>query len=261
MIYFYNEHETGTQVMRGEQVARQLSLTGTEATCITHTDVKDSVVIAIKYIGVNNLKKLKENNNTVILDILDLFAYKRWAHELISLSFVDGAIVCSEAVRDHFHPWMPETVAVIPHHWDPRAMDHIEDPEYFAIGYIGEKFNHEYADIKHVVPVYENWVENMGKFGCHYAVRNPDSPAALFKPATKVANAAAVELLGDDYPYYVDYDRLSIESMVAKVRHDYTTDHDDWRKGLRMMTYVRKVTALPSCAEGYRNYIDSFNRG
>lgn len=270
MIYFYNEHETDSFKLRGRQVSSYLNLIGHESECIDHTEVKDSIVIVVKFIKPSNLKKLKQNGNKVIIDVLDLFCYRRFPHELISVSFSDGIIICSNAVRDFFHPWMPKKVITIPHHWDTTLMDHAEDTDTFAIGYLGNKMNHEFKKTKNVVPVYENFIQNAFKFKCHFSVRATGSPGANFKPATKVALAAGcganiittkdvatVELLGDDYPYYVDSTKESIDYMVDKARKDWLTEQSDWQKGLDIMSEVRKATSLPVCAEGYLRYIEA----
>ena len=270
MIYFYNEYETDAFELRGRQISSYLNLIGHESECIDHAEVSNSVVIVVKFIQAENLKKLRRQNNIVIIDALDLFCYRRYPHEIVPISFCDGVITSSEAVRDFFWPWMPKKMMVIPHHWDSRLMDYAEDTDTFAIGYLGDKMNHEFKKTKNVVPVYKDFLNNAFKFKCHFSVRHPHSPASKFKPATKLALAAGcganiittrdtsvMELLGDDYPYYVDYNQKSIDEMVEKVRQDWLEESEDWFKGLEMMKIVRQVTALPNCAQGYLNYIDA----
>lgn len=272
MIYFYTEGETPAFDLRGRQVSSYLNLIGIESECIDHTDIKDSTVIVVKWLTPAKLRKLRNNGNRVILDVLDTFCYKRYPHQIVSISFVDGVITCSEMVRDYFHPWMPKAMMVIPHHWDSRLMDHAEDTETFAIGYFGDKMNHEFKKTKNVIPIYEDFLEKAFKFKCHFSVRKQGTAQSLFKPATKVALAAGcgsniitsrdpsvTELLGEDYPYYVDDNQKSIDTMVEKVRLDWLEDSEDWQKGLRMMEYVRKITALPVCAKGIIDYVDYLN--
>lgn len=272
-IYFYAQDENlGSFQMRGHQVSSYLNLVKVESECITHTDVEDSIVIAVKHISTDAIRELRKKGNKIILDLVDLFCYKRYASQFISLTAVDGAITCTESVKEFFMPWMPNMVMTIPHHWDTRLMDKAEDTETFAIGYVGDKINHELKAVDNVVPVYHDWVDNAFKFKCHYSVRQPHSIAANFKPPTKVSTAAAVganiittrdagvvELLGDDYPYYVDYDKKSINEMVKKVRLDWLEDTEDWKKGLDYMAVVRSKTSLPVCAEGYIKYAEALS--
>jgi hypothetical protein len=85
----------------------------------------------------------------------------------------------------------------------------------------------------------------------------------LYKPNAKVATAAAcdavlittrdeaaLELLGGDYPFYLDgADQASVAAGLARARETY--GDGDWREALARLRALRAALAIERVAERY----------
>jgi hypothetical protein len=101
-------------------------------------------------------------------------------------------------------------------------------------------------------------------FNLHLALQRRDERSALLKPATKVSTAAAVganvltyrdpsvlELLGPDYPFYVDGEPMPAIRMARA-----SFGGASWKKGREMMKAVKEKTSLAAVAALYKRLAD-----
>lgn len=158
--------------------------------------------------------------------------------------------------------WIPSTV--IHHHFDPM-MDVLKcvRPEGFAPGYLGYRFNALYLDEipMRVVEDPNQWVGSMKSFNLHYNVREPKDD--LLKPATKIAAAAgaganiitlrspiAMELLGNDYPYYINnISPGEVRRVFDKAKDEF--GGEEWKRGVDIMAQLRPKLDLNLLVKKY----------
>jgi hypothetical protein len=103
------------------------------------------------------------------------------------------------------------------------------------------------------------------QFNMHLCLQRRDERHALLKPATKISTASAVganvltyrdpsavELLGQDYPFYVDSDQ---NTAIRMVRESF--GGREWKRGREKMKEVRERTSLKAIAALYRRLSDN----
>lgn len=111
-----------------------------------------------------------------------------------------------------------------------------------------------FGDLRGVASIDGPIGRHQDEFNCHVALRVP-GPAALYAPGVEVANAAAcgavlvtmrdaaaVELLGDDYPFYCESDRPSVEASVRRARK--SLGKAEWSAALARLKEVAARTEL-----------------
>jgi hypothetical protein len=174
---------------------------------------------------------------------------------------VDVVLVPNRACTGWYAKRFPNArYAVIPHQWDYRIIGTAQQYRY-APGYIGKGFNL-------TVPGWDGaTVADSSQhlaaaplFNLHLSLNRRDERVALLKPATKVATAAAVlanvltyrdpsavELLGQDYPFYVDSDQMAAIRMARE-----SFGSREWKRGREKMKEVRERTSLQAIAGLYR---------
>jgi hypothetical protein len=103
------------------------------------------------------------------------------------------------------------------------------------------------------------------RFNCHLSLRKPGREM-LYKPNCKVSTAAAceanlittrdastVELLGEDYPYYCEPTRESVQAAVERARSSFGSA--DWDRGLERMRAVRELTSMDRVLDEYESLL------
>tara|TARA_Y100000593_G_C4291712_1_gene328572 strand:+ start:995 stop:1927 length:933 start_codon:yes stop_codon:yes gene_type:complete len=86
-------------------------------------------------------------------------------------------------------------------------------------------------------------------FNCHYSIRIEGTEDYCYKPTSKIATAAAVganiihtrdscamEIAGEDYPYYTNSDISSVIQTIEFAKDSYGSS--TWRHGLEIMSMV-----------------------
>ena len=270
-VRFVKTNGFGSDIMRGDQIAHALKQKEIDAEAITDpSQEKDSILVFIKNFDPVVMRQAKANGNTIVFDPVDKFSKKDVLFELSALNCIDHVIWCTSFTQDYFQEFINMPSTVIYHHWDPRVQSYLGDwakyPYTFRVGYLGAKFNHTFSEeLADVMPVYHpnQWCEWAGFFTMHYNVREPGTPDYLFKPATKCSNAAAVnaniittpdpatiELLGENYPYYVkDYSAKGVFEVIKRASENF--EEEEWYEGLSMMKNVRDMTAIDKVADDY----------
>lgn len=276
VVFICNE-DYGSNVMRGYQMAAALSnRCRLDATTRPHADGEtNSIVVFVKHARPEQVEKARAAGNTVVIDVVDRLAYKVAADEVIAWSMADMLITATGAAErslSRFH----KRVATVLHHWDER-LPTIQRERYAAFpyglrfGYIGMGFNNkEFEALSDVTTIYNpgSWLHMAPMFTCHFGVRNPNDLQGMYKPATKLVTAAAlsrtgmvcskeaanVELLPDDYPYWVGAATLtSVMHTLQKVSD--TFGGPIWDEALEMLRAVKAKTDLTPIAHRYADLL------
>ena len=129
--------------------------------------------------------------------------------------------------------------------------------------YIPEAINNKIYSIDGTAEPTTDTLNRLSKYRLHYCVRKPcvDIGKTIFKPLTKAANAAAcganiiinrdaydaVDLLGTDYPYFVDAnDDIDIYNVLESAIHG--TDSPEWLKARNIMNSLAAQLSPESIA-------------
>ena len=113
-------------------------------------------------------------------------------------------------------------------------------------------------------------LRHAGQFNCHLALRVP-GPAELYEPGGEVANAAAcgavlvtmrdaaaVELLGEDYPFYCTGERAAIEETIRRARE--ARGKAPWKKALALLREAGAKSTLERVVEQHLEHFAAIDR-
>lgn len=250
-----------TAELRGAHIAEEL---GVKCLFADFGGERNGFVVFVKDADRGLVLDAKERGNRIGYDVIDHFCYKSRTCPFADL--VDTVIVPNRACIAWYAKHFPTAhYAVIPHQWDFRIKGKAQQYRY-SPGYIGKGFNFcvegwdgatVFDSTKHL--------EAAPLFNLHLALQRRDERVALLKPATKVSTAAAVganvltyrdpsavELLGPEYPFYVDRDQMAAIRMVREA-----FGGREWKRGLEKMKEVRERTSLKAIAGLYRRLGDN----
>lgn len=254
MIFVVSNHAISS-VLRGEHVA---SATGAKLLFADIGGARNADVVFVKEADRGLVLDAKDRGNRIVYDVIDFYCYKNRSVSFSDL--VDVLIVPNRACIGWYAERFPNArFCVIPHQWDHRIKG-LAQHERYAPGYIGKGFNFTVPDWDGAkVFRSEEQLEAVPQFNLHLALQRRDEKIALLKPATKVSTAAAVlanvltyrdpsavELLGDDYPFYVDGEPMA----AIRIARD-AFGGKEWRRGREMMQVVKEKTSLAAVAKLY----------
>jgi hypothetical protein len=242
--------------------------------------IRDSVIIYIKYPELRELAMLKQNNNQVIIDVVDAIADNNYnIHDICSISW-DGIIVPTQdlaLMSSHINTNIK--IQYIPHHWDVRHLANIDlyDKNEFRLAYIGYSapggglhYNESISELN----IISDWADQTRLspyYTCHYSVRPHDSYHFLFKPNSKLSAAAAVGsniihsrdtvamgLIPHDYPYFTDSNVAAVKNTIEYAKE--TFNGPIWNYGLEIMKELKHRTSIDTIvSHDYINYLNLFN--
>ena len=242
--------------MRGAAIAEAL---GVPCSSAFRDCGRDEWVVVVKYIA--HCEQAKKAGARVIFDPVDVYAYEE--RGLVGSPYVDVVIAYSQPAASIYASMFPHArVKLIPHNWDHRIGGECRHTA-FRPAYIGLAKNlHERLNVPSVGEL-QNMIGALTSYNCHVAEHH-DYRSMTFKPATKVASAAAVganivthraaaavELLGDDYPFYADG---GLAYGIEKARAAF--GGPEWERGLEIMRRVKERTSLAAVAALYREFME-----
>lgn len=246
-----------SSLLRGKHIADEL---GCDLLVKDIGGARNDVVVFVKDATREMVEKAKDRGNRIAYDPLDLYCYYWRSCPFAEL--VDVLIVPNSACAAFYRAqgFRNCEFAVIPHQWDHRIVG--EAPQdAFRPGYVGNKFNcPSWWEGERATDMTDSVLPEFAKFNLHLSLNSRKRTHTLLKPAIKVASAAAVganvvtyrdpsavELLGPDYPFYVD------ECPKAAIRMACDAfGTPEWGRGLEVMKKVRKKTSLHAVANLYR---------
>lgn len=261
MIFVVNG-ETTASTLRGDHIAEAL---GAKVFFADLGSTRNTDVVFVKDADRGLVLDAKDRNCRIILDVIDFFSYKN--RECRFSDLVDILIVPNRSCIAWYTERFPQArYAVIPHQWDYRIKGQAQHYRY-SPGYIGKHFNLTVPMDWGGTNIFQSTqhLEAAPLFNLHLALQRRDEKIAMLKPATKISTAAAVganvltyrdpsavELLGPDYPFYVDIDPMDAIRMVREA-----FGGRDWKLGREIMKEVKERTSLMAIAELYRHIEDS----
>ncbi|MEO7794858.1 MAG: hypothetical protein ABIV06_08800, partial [Thermoanaerobaculia bacterium] len=136
----------------------------------------------------------------------------------------------------------------------------------FGAGSAGGQF----GKIRGVAFIDSHPLRHSAQFNCHLTL-HPPGAAELYEPGADVANAAAcgavlvttrdaaaIELLGDDYPFYCSGDRSSVEGAIERARA--ACGGKEWKKALARLREAGTKTTLQRAVEQHLEHFTAVER-
>ena len=221
-------------------------------------ETEDETVVFVKRVEDEDIQKAKRQGCRIVYDPMDYFCYPKrqvsWGH------LVDVVVVPNKSCIDEYRKLFPlAQFVLIPEHAPPRLKGMCEywEPKF---GYIGAEFNMPKVKTPMTsVLDRKDWLDMAPKFNLHLCVSKREGLAWLMKPASKLAMASAVgacavvykdpsavELLGEDYPFYV---KSSIDETAQEALSCF--GDEKWYKAKRMMKEVKERTSVSESAKSY----------
>ena len=237
-------------VLRGDHIAQALGVP-----CETAYTTPDEWVVFVKTL--DGIKQAKADGCMIALDPVDAFCYPGYEPTGCPLPEVDLLIVPNRACMSSYLQMFPRAeFMVVPHQWDARISGECEQDE-FRPGYIGAKFN--LLENLAVPVVVDGQIKAMSRFNCHIGGAITQEGRRR-KPATKVAAAAAVgavivtgadasavELLGNEYPFFAEN---TLFNGLFKARKAF--GGSAWQEAREIMRGVKETTSLAAVVEKYK---------
>lgn len=253
-IRFVKYYEKASTVLGGDQIAEELARRGFDSRSIPVAEldgVQNSILVFVKTSRLDQLLGARLRGNLTVLDVQDTPVFKR---RLKNGGLFDGAIFRNRRQVEDLarRSWCSE---VIPLQWDPRYRPNQVPAGEFRAVYLGDRRSLAFFDELPGVECVENDLfARAPAFNCQLSVRQPGREF-LYKPGVKVSTAAAcravlvttadvtaVELLGEDYPFFCGSDRDSVVAALERARQ--SLGGPLWDAALERLEAVRERTRL-----------------
>jgi len=229
--------------------------------------VRDAIVVFPGDVGPGALLRARLAGNRTVLDVRGLPAGPRFPG---GARLVDGAIFRNRRQQKDLDRsrW---TSRVIYDEAEPGLGPHSVPAGGFRVACFGASAAGEhFGKLRGVAFIDSHPLRHAGQFNCHLALCVP-GPAELYEPGAEVANAAAcgavlvtmrdaaaVELLGDDYPFYCQGDRASIEATIRRARE--TCGGPQWKAALSLLRAAGEKSTLERVVEQHLEHFAAIER-
>lgn len=262
-VCFVKYWDRGSTAIGADQMAPALARLGVEARSIDAAEartVRDAVLVYVKRADLRDLVRARARGNRLVLDVQDTLVYRRW---ISHWPLYDGVIFRNRRQQTDYAP-RRALCRTIYQHWDPRYRPHQNGFDGVRVAYVGIPrslaIHARPAGLAMIGP--ERWFDEAAAFNAHLSVRTTRREL-LYKPNAKVATAvacdavlittrdeAARELLGDDYPFYLDgSDAESVGAGLERLREAY--GGAAWREALGRLRALRAELAIEQVAARY----------
>ena len=251
-------------------LAEALSRSGRAARAVAPRElggVRGAIVVFAGDVGLGALLRARLAGNRTLLDVRGIPAGPRFPG---ARRLVDGAIFRNRRQqKDLDRPrWTSRVIYDEP---EPGLVPHSVPAGGFRIACFGASAAGEhFGKLRGVAFIDSHPLRHAGQFNCHLALCVP-GPAELYEPGAEVANAAACgavlvtmrdaaaeELLGDDYPFYCQGDRASIEATIRRARE--TCGGPQWKAALSLLRAAGEKSTLERVVEQHLEHFAAIER-
>ncbi len=278
-VFFVKCWDKGSTVLGADQMSEAIDRLGTPARSIYSHEIggiRDAVFVFVKRAEPRRLLAARLAGNRCVLDVQDQVVFRRW----ISYGLLyDGFIFRNRRqLHDLGNRRRSVVCRTIYQHWDPRYGAHRAGDDTLRLGYLGTQRSISlWGDIPGVEFVGPDaWFDRAPALNAHLCLRE-NLREWLYKPNAKVATAAAceavllttpdcssVEMLGEDYPFYLDgleeshgADREALRASVARgiERLREAVGGPLWRQAVERLRAIKADTTIERTA---RRYLEMF---
>jgi len=278
-LFFVKSWDKGSTVLGADQMAEAITRLGTPARSIYAPElagIRNAIFVFIKRADLRHLLAARLAGNRSVLDVQDQVVFRRW----ISYGLLyDGFIFRNRRQLEDFGNRRRRVVCrTIYQHWDPRYGAHRAGCDGLRLGYLGTRRSislwGQIPGVEFVGP--DAWFIRAPELNAHLCLRETRREW-LYKPNAKIATAAAceavllttpdcssVEMLGEDYPFYLDgletshgADREALRASIARgiERLKKAVGGPLWHHALERLRAVKEESTIERTA---RRYLDLF---
>lgn len=262
-VFFVKYWERGSTAIGADQMAPAVERLGVAARSIPAAEIgglRDSILVFVKRADLGHLLAARARGNRCVLDVQDTLVFRRW---ISHWPLYDGVIFRNRRQQADYAPRRAVSRTIY-QHWDPRYRPHVNGHGGVRVGYLGIPRS---LDTRARLPEVEmvdadGWFARCGAFDAHLSVRGTRREL-LYKPNAKVAtaaaceavlittrDAAALELLGDDYPFYLEAAAPgAVAAGIARARRAH--GGAEWDEALARLRALRDELAIERVAERY----------
>jgi hypothetical protein len=267
-VHFVKYYDKGSTILGADQMAEALGERGLESRSLYPeqlAEIGDAVLIFIKTSRWHHLVAARLRGNATVLDVQDTPVFKK---RIKNRALFDGLIFRSQRTMDDFGDGRRRTFKIY-QQWNPRYRPNRVAGRGFRLGYLGDPRSYRYwgeLDIPCVGE--EGFFDESARFNCHISIRLEERER-LYKPTCKIAtaaacdanlittrDAAALEVLGPDYPFYTDGDLPSVRRAIEFARESF--DGPLWQAGLEKLRRVREEHSLERITDRYLDYLEQY---
>ena len=251
-------------------LAEALSRSGRAARAVAPRElggVRGAIVVFAGDVGLGALLRARLAGNRTLLDVRGIPAGPRFPG---ARRLVDGAIFRNRRQqKDLDRPrWTSRVIYDEP---EPGlGPNGVATGEFRVACFGASAAGSHFGKLRGVAFIDSHPLRHAGQFNCHLALCVP-GPAELYEPGAEVANAAACgavlvtmrdaaaeELLGDDYPFYCQGDRASIEATIRRARE--TCGGPQWKAALSLLRAAGEKSTLERVVEQHLEHFAAIER-
>lgn len=269
-IVFVKYWDKGSTELGATQMSAALRQLGAASRVIDATElnqVRNAVLVFIKRADFLHLLAARRAGNRCVLDVQDQIVFRRW---LSHWFLYDGFIFRNQRQREDYSGWNRRAVSrTIYQHWDPRYRPNTAPSDRLRAAYLGTRRSlpRLWGKLEGVTFIDSgDWFAEASRFNAHLSLRQPGREWR-YKPNAKIATAAAcnavllttpdcssVELLGEDYPFYIKHaDRENCTEMLRYAAGAF--GGPAWSQALERLREIREQTTIERTAG---RYLDMF---
>ena len=293
ILFIVSDFIAGTNVRRGERIAKHLKLNGVkcEVTDQIPKGIKNTILIFIgsvydryrNILSISKVKELKLNGNKIVIDPVDKLTYigNYIEEESAYYHLLDGIIYPNKFSQQHFHQNLTCKSTVIYHQYDPRFNYYpIKKSPKFNISYVGVMYQDFYLfnppswlDVTNIeiMKDVEEMLNRLIKSPIHFSHRSSQIPDFYFKPTNKLASASAtnsvfltskdkavVELLGKDYPLYIDENTDKTNKLVDYLKLEFEKDNLD--QYIKLLNPIKEKLNINNICKEYIKFFSELQK-
>ena len=269
----------GSAGMRGTQISNYLNLLGVNSESVPlktlreriHNGevVKDSIIVAIKWLSFDCIETYFPNNK-IIVDLVDKLGILRLKKKN-RFQNLDGFIFPNKNALLELGKSFPKNIKKreIYHHW--LDVHNIPKNTIQKVTYIGNRRNFPmnkqlFKNLDFALNP-KTWIQEAYKREHHLSIRCSGRSSFKYKPNTKLSLAAGtdsyiiltrdnshIELLPEDYPFFVEYEQNKIQKMIDYI----TTEKSQKDKKIAKMHLeeVKKRTYIDRICQDYIDFFE-----
>ena len=269
-VVFLHEGAAGEAPPRLAALAEALSGRGRSSRALAASELRgarNGIVVFAGGVGVGPLLRARMAGNRTLVDVRGLPAAPRFPG---GARLVDGAIFRNQRQqKDLDRPrWTSRVIYDEP---EPGLVPHSVAAGEFRVACFGTgAAGGHFGRLRGVAFIDSHPLRHAGQFNCHLSLRVP-GPAELYEPGGEVANAAAcgavlvtmrdaaaVELLGEEYPFYCTADRSAIEATLRRARE--ACGKPPWKKALALLRAAGEKSTLEKVVEQHLEHFAALER-
>lgn len=286
ILYVVTDFTSGSNIIKGLQVVETLKSKGYDCSISTSVPkgIKNHIIVFVgamheghKLIP-KDLIDLKRNKNKIVCDPVDYLCYIERFFNVEGHLYMecDGIIFPNKFSESKFREFIKCKTTSIPHHFDTKINHLAKHPrEEFGVCYAGSPYRDPYLQnppqwlqVNLNGNVHTSILDLLMTTPIHFSHRVHNTMDSLYKPCSKLAFAAAtnsifitsrdeavVDVLGEDYPLYIDENIDNTTNLILSLKERF--DSNNTSQYITLLTDVKDKLDINLIYIDYINFFKS----